>query len=325
VSDEIYIDQTLHGYADGHQLLASSVELTAEQQSVLLIMSDLSGPAFRTGYESYLTGYPLAGAGLYCLARTWFAPELPRPGCVWTQTFLIRVEDLARISRFEDINQLFQRPGEPFEAEYYYRRVVLDENRPVLLRTLGEGRPVLRALYGTEKKVVIASEAADAFEPLTLAIFEQQWPRLRRNFRFCTGALSLRDSEFDLSVSPPEATHSLSDAGIVISEKLLRALPNEEEWLEVAHRDLVQRQAGTQYRQFLWRFGPDHIEGRSAFRPLTEIYDLVSSQDGKPKAEALLSALAHFYPSNTSAIRLKTEFLAAMEHIRLGSVTKVTF
>lgn len=54
---------------------------------------DLSGPAFRTGFESYLTGYPLKTFGLYCFARTWFALELPRPGCVWTHTLIIKNED----------------------------------------------------------------------------------------------------------------------------------------------------------------------------------------------------------------------------------------
>src|SRR5579872_1415199 len=85
----IYAHQTLHGYGDGHQLLASSIDLPTAQSSALLVMSDLSGPGFRRGYESYLTGYPLGGAGVYCIARTWFAPELSRPGCVWTHSILL--------------------------------------------------------------------------------------------------------------------------------------------------------------------------------------------------------------------------------------------
>ena len=78
----ITLNQTLHGYSDGHQLLASSIDLTSDQQALLLVMTDLSGPAFRSGFESYLTGYPLQNSGQYCFARTWFAPEMPRPGCV---------------------------------------------------------------------------------------------------------------------------------------------------------------------------------------------------------------------------------------------------
>src|ERR1700721_2594328 len=89
VENAIELHQTLHGYGDGHQLLSSSLQLTREQQWQLLVMSDLSGPSFRAGFDSYLTGYPLEAGRFYCLARTGFAPELSRPGCVWTHTILV--------------------------------------------------------------------------------------------------------------------------------------------------------------------------------------------------------------------------------------------
>jgi hypothetical protein len=308
MSEAIYIDQTLHGYADGHQLLATSADLTSEQQSALLIMSDLSGPAFRGGYESYLTGYPLSGGAIYCLGRTWFAPELPRPGCVWTQTFLIKAEDLARITDFDQVNKLFHRPTGPSELGGYCRRLMLDQQVVVPSRLLIDGQSTLRALYDSGKKVVISSETSLLYEPLVLAIFEQQWPRLRRSFRFCSGALSLRDTEFELSVSPPEATHSLSEEGILITNKAIRH-HSEEDWLEMANRDLIQRERKSGYRDFLWRFGPDLMEGRSAFRPLTEIYCLLKAAEAG--AERLLSAIGHFYPQPATAGRLKAAVFGA--------------
>jgi hypothetical protein len=307
MTEAIYIDQALHGYADGHQLLATSADLTPEQQSTLLIMSDLSGPAFRSGYESYLTGYPLSGGAIYCLARTWFAPELPRPGCVWTQTFLIKAEDLARIADFYQVNELFHRPTGLSELGGYCRRLILDQQAPMLSQLLIDGQSTLRALYDDGKKVVISSESSLLYEPLVLAIFEQQWPRLRRSFRFCSGALSLRDTEFDLSVSPPEATHSLSEQGILISHKSVER--HSEDWLEMANHDLLQRERRSGYRDFLWRFGPDLTEGRSAFRPLTEIYCLLNASE--ISAERLLSALGHFYPQPTTAGRLKAAIFGA--------------
>jgi hypothetical protein len=305
--EAIYIDQALHGYADGHQLLATSADLTSEQQSTLLIMSDLSGPAFRSGYESYLTGYPLSGGAVYCLARTWFAPELPRPGCVWTQTFLIKAEDLARIADFDQVSELFQRPTGPSELGGYCRRLVLDQRTLASSRLPIDGQAILRALYDGGKQVVISSESSLNYEPLLLAIFEQQWPKLRRSFRFCSGALSLRDTDFELSVSPPEATHSLSEEGILISNKYVGR--HSEDWLRVANSDLIQREQKTEYRNFLWHFGPDLTEGRAAFRPLTEIYCLLSAEE--VSAEKLLSAVGHFYPQPTAAVRLKAAIFGA--------------
>jgi GTPase-associated protein 1, N-terminal domain type 1 len=308
MSEAIYIDQALHGYADGHQLLATSADLTSEQQSALLIMSDLSGPAFRSGYESYLTGYSLSGGAIYCLARTWFAPELPRPGCVWTQTFLIKAEDLARITDLNQVNKLFHRPSGPSELGGYRRRLKFDQQAVVPTPLLIDGQSTLRALYDGGKKVVLSSESSSLYEPLVLAIFEQQWPRLRRSFRFCSGALSLRDTEFELSVSPPEATHSLSEEGTLISNKIVER-HSEEDWLEMANSDLIKRERKSGYRDFLWRFGPDLMESRSAFRPLTEIYCLLKAPE--VSAERLLSAMSHFYPQPTTAGRLKAAIFGA--------------
>src|SRR5437660_8372161 len=115
----IELHQALHGYSDGHQLLASSLNLTREQQWQLLVMSDLSGPSFRAGFDSYLTGYPLAVGGLYCLARTWFAPELSRPGCVWTHTILISDTDVAQIPDFRFLLSHFRRPLSSRDLENY--------------------------------------------------------------------------------------------------------------------------------------------------------------------------------------------------------------
>ena len=45
------------------------------------------------GFESYLTAYPLPRSSLVAFARTWTAPEMPRPGCVWTHTLLIEQKE----------------------------------------------------------------------------------------------------------------------------------------------------------------------------------------------------------------------------------------
>lgn len=304
MSDLIYIDQTLHGYADGHQLLATSTDLTSAEQSSLLITSDLSGPAFREGYDTYLTGYPLPGGTFYCLARTWFAPELPRPGCVWTQSFLIKMEDIARITCVDCLNAMFQRPTSSLDSGAYSRRLALDPQLHSASQIELNGIPTLKELYGDKRNAVIFCDNSRSYEPLVLAIFEQQWPKLRRSFRFCTGSLSLRGNEFDLSVSPPEAKHSIGANSVSIPLRLPFLGP-EDEWLNIANDDLVTRKPRTDYRTFLWHYGPDTVDGRAAFRPLTEIFSLLKSGDSEPSSESLLAAIGHFYPEPSAAQRLK--------------------
>ena len=302
----IILNQCLHGYADGHQLLASSLELTHDEQALLLVMSDLSGPSFRSGFESYLTGYPLLNSGHYCLARTWFAPELPRPGCVWTHTLIVRNEDLARIQSVTVLNHLFRRPTAVEEAHDYENPLTNLGHIVEPFVVNGDPRAVIQGLYGSDQQIVIANENSAGVEPMVLAIYDQQWPRLRRGFRFCTGALSLRGSEFDLAVCPPEESHSIRGKGIVVSVRR-QSDRSFEDWIEAVCRDLVSSHSQA-YRQFLWQFGSDYPNGRAALRPLTEIFSLLSSQrEGEPIAEKVLSAISHFFPEPTQSRRLKAE------------------
>src|SRR4051812_5480513 len=83
------VHQTLHGYSEGHRLLAASVALPDDAQHLMLRMSDLSGPQVIQGFEEYLTGYPVPSLSAYAFAKTWYADEMRRPGCVWTHTLLL--------------------------------------------------------------------------------------------------------------------------------------------------------------------------------------------------------------------------------------------
>src|SRR6266478_6408008 len=87
-TEGILLHQALHGYADGHRLLESSIPIPDDLKRLMLRMSDLSGTSMASGFQDYLTGYPLQSLDAYALARTWYAPEMPRPGCVWTHTLI---------------------------------------------------------------------------------------------------------------------------------------------------------------------------------------------------------------------------------------------
>ncbi len=74
------IHQAVHGYQDGHRLLSSSTPLGSEPARVMLVLSDMSGPSMQPGFDEYVTGYPLAGTDYFVFAKTWYAPEMRRPG-----------------------------------------------------------------------------------------------------------------------------------------------------------------------------------------------------------------------------------------------------
>src|SRR3954463_7223741 len=103
------IEQNLHGYADGHRLLAGSVALSRQAKYLTLGLSDMSGRSMVPGFEEYLTGYPLSDGTYYAFARTWYALEMERPGCVWTHTLLIGAKDLGGVMELGSLRRLFRR------------------------------------------------------------------------------------------------------------------------------------------------------------------------------------------------------------------------
>jgi hypothetical protein len=106
----ITANQTLHGYANGHQMLASSCEWSLDERKKMDVLSDLNGRCDEQECLPYYSGYPLDNGQQYVISKTWYAQEMPRPGCVWTHSVIIHMEDIAKIQNIEDIISFFHRP-----------------------------------------------------------------------------------------------------------------------------------------------------------------------------------------------------------------------
>jgi hypothetical protein len=317
----IEIHQALHGYSDGHRLLAASCRLPREAQRALLIVSDISGPVTAGMFDSYLTGCPLPGAGAYALSRTWLATELNRPGCVWTHTLLVEYADLARLPDLGALASLFRRPRRG-EARHDYSQAATLPSGPADTLPAGVLAPerdlcrVLAAFYGVpDVPTFLVADRADRLESLVLALWSQQWPRLRRSLSFCTWALASRSIEgepLDLQVVPPTVYRQLRERQPKsVSVNVGSRLTQEAEpvpipgWAPAAARDLLG-ESGDGFRQFLWRFGPDMPLGRPAFGPLAEIASQVGMvREGQlPVADLVQSVTARF-PGSSEGQRLK--------------------
>jgi hypothetical protein len=310
--------QTLHGYSDGHRLLAASRKLPREAERTLLVVSDISGPVTAGAFESYLTGCPLPGAGAYALARTWLATELGRPGCVWTQTLLIADADLARMPDLRVLRALFRRPrkGEPRQAygQPAPLPLPLDEPAPPPLGPERDLCRVLTALYGVaDAPTFLVADRAETLEDLVLALWSQQWPRLRGALRFCTWALAPRAVDghpFDLQVVPPTVSRQLKRGQGAVVAMAVRwrdeadPLPTPA-WASAAARDLLAAPGG-ELRQLLWSFGADTPRLRPGFAPLAEIAAQAAlvRQGALPVAELIESVATHF-PRPRDGQRLK--------------------
>ncbi len=293
-SDALQLHQVLHGYVDGHRQLAASKTLKPRDIKTMLVLSDISGPGARIDEAGYLTGYPLVESGVYALARTWAAPEMPRPGCVWTHTILIDFADLATLTSPQELASLFRRPDKS-GFEVYGKVLRFDERQsPPTLSVEAQvwSRRVLAALYGSPRdRIVTVRPNGFAVDSVALAVWAQQWPRLRRAFRFCTLAVAERSIEsdvFDLQVLP-SADRSVRSRfpGAIDAES---AETSTGPWLDSAVEDLTDPNVSG-LRAFFRRIGGDVASGREAFASLCRLHQLVHSFGTDPAAAPAAIAL----------------------------------
>jgi hypothetical protein len=280
--EPIKLQQLLHGYADGHRLIAGSLSLKASDARLALVWSDSSGAAARLPDGGYLTGYPLPEARMYVLARTWPAPEMTRPGCVWTHSLLVDFEDLARVNHLSSLCMLFRRPVDDVNVHYTSALDVrLTPNVHTLTRDerLLAGQ-LLSALYLRPESCVVAGRPADAdADEVVLRIWSQQWPRLRRSFRFSTFSVEdrcLEGNGFDLQLVSHERRTPPRFHSMVIADDGRNVIEGME-WLSTALDELATGRSDLQ--DFLRRFGGDIVGGRGAFPSLCRLYALVHRTD----------------------------------------------
>jgi len=277
LDQSVRVHQALHGYEDGHRLIASSTSLRSRDQKTMLIMSDVSGAGANLEATGYLTGYPLADSGFYAVARTWAATEMARPGCVWTHTLLVDFADLANLSAMNFLDRAFRRPPTDLDLNGYMSPLTIekDSSDPVLPKTTRESlKRVMYALYGFPRDKIISTSDGDS-SLISFLVWAQQWPRLRRSFRFCTLAFADRSSEgaqFDLQFTPlrDRSIRSRFNDTIDADKKDL----SESSWLEEALDDVSRGKDG-RLRKFLKDVGGDIAGGREMFVPLCMLHRMI--------------------------------------------------
>ncbi len=305
---DLIIHQALHGYSDGHRLISSSVSLSSSDARTMVVMSDLSGPGIKPDESGYLTGYPLLGTGKYVLARTWIAPEMSRPGCVWTHSLIIDYSDLAVLFSVDDLLAAFKRPTGLSRERDYTKPLSITARRvrsssKVSVRRASE---IVNALYSSPDDTILAEvDNAEYDEQLVLTIWMQQWPRLRRSFGFCTLAgidRSRKGAMLDLqlvrSMTRQVKTHfpGALSAGDVEENVALQPLT-----IDIATGD-----ANSELREFLRRTGGDVDGGRRAMEPLCLLYSALFS-DNHPNlilAVQALERLQKFGSQQARSVRL---------------------
>ncbi|SMF60656.1 hypothetical protein SAMN02982989_1094 [Xaviernesmea oryzae] len=271
------VHQAVFGYSNGHRLLASSIQLSSIDNYELAAASDLAPGVSLDPSLSYLTGVGLPESKLYALIRTWAAPEMQRPGCVWSHVLLLSRQLLSSQIDLAALAPLLRRPG-GYKGDSGF-------TKPLLIGRRQRGAPspslviVEQALVACYDDTYFATarQSQDEIERAILAVWSQQWPRLRSTFVFRSiqSNSSLPNQTLRLRSEPGNRPGSVSNST----------------WLPIAALDAVSETV-TPLRRFLWRYGKD-IDPVS--KPFIDLVEIFTRLDGKkPSYEVAGQVLAKF-------------------------------
>jgi hypothetical protein len=301
----VLVHQGLFGYKDGHRQLACSFAVPRRDEFSLLSLSDNATGVNLSEGESYWTGFPLSESRLYALMRTWAAPEMPRPGCVWTHAIFLDIELIAAIPDLGCLEALFVRPSQPGQYLQYTQPI----HTIVGADTFAGRRPpfallaeTIQQVYSAEQAVLVARKDQREIDAAVFALWSQQWPRLRMSFSFQTGKIEGRIERGEIQL-----TLRVSNDRYGGQAEPDKAYPH---WVELAAADGSERQPSSPLRKFLWRYGSDINRARSRFRVLVQIYETTLTPTFKATGrESIVDEVFNEFPEPTEASLLKRDLL----------------
>lgn len=140
----------------------------------------------------------------------------------------------------------------------------------------------------------------------------QQWPRLKRNFSFCTGAIAPRSfmgKALDLQATPIQ----LIDPSKTTEYKFINIREEKDNnysgdsWVQLASASLDNH--NEQLLSFFRLFGSDAQGERSAFKPLSEAYLFLTKL--KPQLQNCIQKISELFNEPSNANSLKTYLLGS--------------
>lgn len=290
----VFADQLLHGYADGHRLLAGSVELSQAAMRALLVHSD--APAAPMG-QMALSSIPLPEDDRWAITATWRADEMPRPGSVWSHTLILEVSAIAAMRCAGGLLDQLRRPQGGDLA--LYRRPVAISERPAWPDGSAAQRvlaAVLLAFYSwPDQSAGVIAPKLEQGEAALLAVWEQQWPRLRSASSFSARGRLEADNKSPVQVA---AKRGRTRPPIPVIDAS-RDLPEEPpSWIARLLADVERPGA---LRAFLALYGPHGERGRADVSLLVELQQGLASS----APQEAFALLVRSYPAPPQMDALK--------------------
>lgn len=312
------IEQALHGYNKGHGLLASSFSFKPNDDSSLMsVLSDWTGYRDMSGEDAYMTFYPLSHGDRYAFAKTWYAEEMERPGCVWTHTLIVDLKDLDRNFDFRVLKDCFRRPEKDNYEIYRQKIEIKDFERRDSYEVFKYFDNVsLMAIYmlllGNNKNLFFfMDKPQQAYIELCFYLLQYMPLEMLKNVSLSTGSMSQRkcgENDFSIQFTDNPTHMSLSKApwkGKIEEENFADAIRYIFEQSKTANDPFPSLM-----RLFKEDIG-DEQDKLMAFSILMKKLDIALKEKvGQRQYTEVLNLLEKYFPHVNEGVRLKCNFLS---------------
>lgn len=312
------IEQTLYGYNKGHGLLASSFPVRPNNDSSLMsVLSDWTGFRNELGEDSYMTFYPLSNGEKYAFAKTWYAEEMERPGCVWTHTLIVDLKDMDRNFDFRVLDDYFRRPQKD-DYEFYQHKIEIDNfetrNSNVVFNMFDDTSLLVLylLLLGNNKNLFIYMDKDQrAYQALCFYLLQYLPLDMLRWISLSTGSVSRRklgSEDFSIQFTDNITNISLSNApwkGKIAKENFTIGL------LYIFEQSKRENDTFPSLIRLFKEDIKDEKEKLFAFAMLMKKLDTALNEKvGEKEYADVLSLLEEYFPKQNEGIRLKSNFLS---------------
>ena len=299
----------LHGYSQGHNLLAASIIIPYEED-MDLVFTQSDWDEYSSPYDndsSYLTIYPLKKSGYIVVAKSWYANEMERPGCVWTQSLLVKIDEIEQEFNFEELLDVFRRPERDKYDMYTLPIQVKSEDfrATPLVSSISAGNVggLLKLLsqktQGASYRVEMPSIE---YQKLVLRLIQYLPTEMLRETSVCSGTLLQRrinGHPFSLQFTP-QTDKLLASSKIDVDDDIFRF------WSESVYDDL--RSLFKLIRLFSKDIGDSTERLKAAISLICLL--LQTYQEGKDvKMETILDVILSAFPEKEDGMTVKQNFL----------------
>lgn len=305
------IHQTLHGYSQGHNRLASSLSLSVLDDDKMKMLSDWSEYS-GSNDNSYITTYPLSDGKHYVIAKSWYADEMERPGCVWTHSLIIDLDNIDEKFDFRSLVLLFKRPIKGDYSSYSQDIKYV----PIIFSNFGNinfQEDTLIWLYSNLIKDQISmcykiEQDSIYYQNLILLLLQYLPLEFIKNIAMCSGSAYGRRSNF-VNYKLQFAISAEASLSTIIRESKTD-IEGVCEGVKSICRTMTKKgsDTGVVLRLFSYDIGCDAVRLCAVGLLLKYLDDAIARSKNIPPFSVLLKLFNEYFPTISDARSLKMTF-----------------